>query len=350
MKIISKNIIFSALFTGCLFIITVILIEFIAAFLLNHSTLLSGNLLNVFRMYYIQKDRKLIQYLPDCAGYDKELSYTLKPGKCHIEYREFDIDYSINSAGLRDDEISLTAPKIIVAGDSHSMGWGVNHDERFSELLEKKLGKSVLNTAVSSYGTVRELKILERVNLDNLEYLIIQYNDGDFGENKRFLRKHGRLSIMSEEEYHSISKAHHENTAYYFGKHFINLISIAVKKKTDPVTKKEKTPAAEVNAFLYALSNSSIDLSDIKIIVFEINGYARNDSLFINKVNERLLDKYTGLKAKSIKAIDFSSILGEDKYFRLDDHINPLGHQSIAEAVAELIISNEMLRKAKNKS
>ena len=38
------------------------------------------------------------------------------------------------------------------------MGWGVNDDETFSHYLEKKLNKKVYNLAVSSYGTVRELK------------------------------------------------------------------------------------------------------------------------------------------------------------------------------------------------
>ena len=47
-------------------------------------------------------------------------------------------------------------PGIAVLGDSHAMGWGVNDDETFSAVLEKKIDKPVYNLAVSGYGTIRE--------------------------------------------------------------------------------------------------------------------------------------------------------------------------------------------------
>jgi hypothetical protein len=342
-KNISRKIIFTILFTGLLLLFTVSLIESIAAFLLNNSSLLTGNLLRAFRMYYMQEDRKIIQYLPECARYDSDLAYTLKPGQCHIEYREFEVDYSINSAGFRDDETSLISPEIIVAGDSHTMGWGVKQDLTFSSLLEKELGKSVLNAGVSSYGTVREMKILEKVRLDDLKYLIIQYNEGDFDENVQFEQANGTLPIMPEEKYQSIHKEHLENTAYYFGKHTLKLILPLTKKPVPPkwFTPPEKlpkqTPEAEVNAFFYALSNSPIDLTDITIIVFEVNGFAVNDSLFIDELNERIADQQTGPASGKVQALDLSSVLQEDKYYRLDDHMNRFGHQAIAESLAQQI-------------
>ena len=45
------------------------------------------------------------------------------------------------------------------------MGWGVNDDETFSSILEKKINRPVFNLAVSGYGTVRQLMRLEKTNL-----------------------------------------------------------------------------------------------------------------------------------------------------------------------------------------
>ncbi len=66
------------------------------------------------------------------------------------------------------------------------MGWGVEQDETFAQRIEETLGVRVLNIAVSSYGTAREMMMLNRVNLNSLKYLIVQYSGNDLGENLQF--------------------------------------------------------------------------------------------------------------------------------------------------------------------
>lgn len=336
------------MFTCLLGITTLVLLELTFTFLLNNSSLLSGNLLTHFQNYYMGTDRKIIQYLADCAIYDKELSYILKPGACRIKNREFEVDYLINSLGVRDDESSLIMPKIVVAGDSLAMGWGVKQELTFSSLLQNKLDMGVLNAAISSYGTVRELEILERVDLNNLQYLIIQYGSNDIEENVTFAQNNNVLSIMPEETYLSYQKAHAENLEYYFGKHSLNIInrlfknirageSRLIKASTSDEDEKKITEG-EVYCFLNAILNSSIELNNVSVIVFEVNGSAMNDSLFIDTLNKRLISEQPNYpEFKNIYAIDLSPILGSDKYFQLDDHINSSGHAAIAKALAEII-------------
>ena len=347
-KMKNRKKISSIILTGLLCIVTLALMELTFTLILNNSWLLNGRLLGVFRNYYMDEDRKIIQYLSDCGKYDDELAYTLKPGKCHIKNREFEVDYLINSIGMRDDESSLISPEIIVAGDSHAMGWGVKQDLIFSSLLEKKLGKRILNAAISSYGTVREMKILDRVNLDNLKYLIIQYCGNDFNENNTFAKNGNILPIMSEESYNSIKNLVKEKQKYFFGKYSFNFIKILVREAINKMTSStnrpniinnvEKAAEVEVDLFLNAIMNSSINLNNVVIIVFEINSFAGNDSLFIDKLNERLISEQTTCPmVKNIKAIDLSLILGSDKYFHLDDHMNSMGHHAISETLAKLI-------------
>ena len=49
-------------------------------------------------------------------------------------------------------------------GDSHAMGWGVEQEEALPQVLARKSGRKVLNAAVSSYGTVREMLMLDRLD------------------------------------------------------------------------------------------------------------------------------------------------------------------------------------------
>src|SRR5690606_12788483 len=102
-----------------------------------------------------------------------------------------------NSLGVRDDEGSLRNPAIIVLGDSHGMGWGVEHHQRFSEVIEKKLNTTVLNTSITSYGTYRETKLLNELDLSSCKLLIIQYCNNDLEENLANLARDQKPSIES---------------------------------------------------------------------------------------------------------------------------------------------------------
>ena len=124
----------------------------------------------------------------------------------------------MNSLGVRDDEASLASPRIIVAGDSYAMGWGVDQEKTFAQLLEKETGTRVLNAGISSYGTAREMALLKRVDLSRLAFLIIQYSDNDYIENKGFVHFGRKLPILSEAEYQQIVSDHMWRTDYYFGK------------------------------------------------------------------------------------------------------------------------------------
>ena len=52
--------------------------------------------------------------------------------------------------------------RVIVLGDSHAMGWGVEDYDTFRQCTGLEFGYETVNLGVSSYGTVRELRRLER--------------------------------------------------------------------------------------------------------------------------------------------------------------------------------------------
>ena len=77
----------------------------------------------------------------------------------------------------------LTKKSIVVLGDSHAMGWGVNDNETFSYLLESKINRPVYNLSISGFGTVRQLirlqnsKLLDDTDADRLNQIkVLQFS------------------------------------------------------------------------------------------------------------------------------------------------------------------------------
>src|SRR5580658_425565 len=79
------------------------------------------------------------------------------------------VPVSINSHGLRDREYSLQKPpgvyRIVMSGDSTTLGWGVPEDQTVAKILERRLNRTcasaqpcfeALNAGVGNYGTVQE--------------------------------------------------------------------------------------------------------------------------------------------------------------------------------------------------
>ncbi len=118
-------------------------------------------------------------------------------------------------------------------------------------------------------------------------------------------------------------------------------------KVTNVVTNADTATAEEVDVFLNVILNSSINLDDVVIIVFEVNSFAESGALFIDELKERVISKQiTHPLVKNIIVVDLSLILGRDIYFHLDDHINSSGHGEIAETLSKLILGmpNHRLR------
>lgn len=95
----------------------------------------------------------------------------------------------INAEGFRGREVQLPKPKgakrILVLGDSNAFGYGVNEEERFSNLLEQRLaGYEIVNLGVFGYGTDQEAILLEREGLRfSPDLVILAYIPGDLTDN-----------------------------------------------------------------------------------------------------------------------------------------------------------------------
>lgn len=297
--------------------------------------------LSASRDFYHRFDRDSIAYTDKCARYDKDIAYTLRPGECNYKEQEYNIHLEINRAGLRDDEKSLIKPEVIFLGDSHTMGWGVERYETFAHQVEQKTGLNILNAAIPSYGTVREMMMLSRIDRSKLKYIIIQYCDNDYGENESFFNdKDGKLDIMSEALYNDRAEKLGERP-YYLGKYLYRFLPIIAKQHRNdtPVygVNLRRNIEVEVRDFIHAFIHSDIDFSEIEIFIFEVSGNNSSSTRFINLLKEKLVNApfEKNRSPLNISTFDMTPYLDNQHFFKLDGHINRKGHKKIADLILE---------------
>ncbi len=105
------------------------------------------------------------------------------------------VDIKINSQGLRDHEYPLAATpgsyRIMMLGDSTTLGWGVRLEDTAAKTLERELNQSgtatgkrfeVLNAGVGNYDTVQEVTYYEtrgRAFRPDMVILVYFINDAE---------------------------------------------------------------------------------------------------------------------------------------------------------------------------
>lgn len=320
--------------------------------LLNHPDEIPHSFKKAFEDYYSYYDRKIIQYNRNTARYDEDLFYTLKSGSFEFNNREFNTQYNVNSLGLRDDELSLNDPKIVVVGDSYAMGWGVKQEETFSELLQSSLQETVLNAGISSYGTVREMESLNRIDLSQVEYLIIQYCMNDESENKAYYEFNNQLNISSKHTYDQTVKLYEENVNYYPLKYSSKLLSALIlgndimnpidhpTDSSDLIQTMNSTSLNDAQLFLNVLMNSSHIDSIPNIIVTHLD-YFPPSQFFDHLRGQLQLKKYKRLADRLI-LLDMTEYLNMHDFFALDHHLNAKGHEKVFMALHNLIENQEV--------
>ena len=280
-----------------------------------------------YRRHIVSMDQRTARYNP-------ELLYTLRPGAFTFSNVEFSTPFIVNSLGVRDREQALAAPEIVVVGDSYAMGWGVQQDEAFPKVIERRTGRRVLNAAVPSYGTVREMLMLDRIDMSRSTTLVVQYCSNDFGENDDFFRNGNRHVPSSRDGWIAAGEQQQRDAAY---RPFRTIYDAAVWIKRGIEGRKRggfepglQPPAVAAERFLNVLTHASHpNLNRMRIIVTDMDP----DPAFIRAVDhQRRSDRYPAW-VRNLQVIDLSAQLTADRFYVMDDHLTARGHAVIADAL-----------------
>ena len=130
---------------------------------------------------YLSYFRHTMSVVPRKVGqFDPDLGWSLKPNSQAVSHRFGEIEYKVNSKGLRDDEHEYRKPpggkRIVIVGDSRTFGFGVPIKKHFTRLLEGYCADTeVINLGVSGYGVDQELLVLQSEGMKYDPDLVIAY-------------------------------------------------------------------------------------------------------------------------------------------------------------------------------
>ena len=350
------------------FLVIIVAVAFEGLLLIARHIPASGSipvLRKVGRELYML-DRNFIQCEPEAIRWDPTLGYTLQPGCFRFTNTEFDTGYEVNSRGLRDDERSLTQADIVVLGDSFAMGWGVDQHETIAAQLERLSGLTVLNGAVSSFGTAREIRLLAEVDRLTVaadhpvaKYVVIQFCNNDIFENRLFDKEGPEFSVQNAKSFNNMVNGYQKSKRYYplryslfYGRRLAN--ALAALSPIAPQTAERESIDIEnldlqrrqVEMFLQVLKRGPADLRSRHLIVFELNSYNRHNQYFASLLEESLEDRSNPAGCASFTVLDLAPQLGPEHWYSTDDHLRSSGHRLIAEQVWQTIDSLGELAKA----
>lgn len=281
-------------------------------------------------------------------SYDSTLTYTLKKSSVYDhENLEFNNKIIVNAMGLRDDADALKSPDVICLGDSYTMGWGVDQRKSFPKLIQQTSGLKVLNAGITSYGTVRELMLLNRLDTSSLKYLIIQYCYNDWSENKAFLDSSRYVPSGSQQTLDRTFRSYSLARKYFPFKYTLTLLRMFVRNQFFKKENKKEPlawvrsldyvqPAAE--AFLQVISKSNLNFRKLKIILIDTNRYPAYEHYWLETVEKELQSKtYSDDMRQSIHVVKFPELNHQKYFYPLDNHLNEAGHELIARKILETL-------------
>ncbi len=325
--------------------LTLVLLEVSLAWMF-HNPSFSVLPLDLLRTLYKREFRSVIQTEPACAIYDDKVTYTLKPGSCEFSNFEFDTRVTVNSAGLRSTEADLVAPEAIFLGDSSTMGWGVEDAETFPRRVADRTALRTLNAGISSYGTARAAKLLERLDTSAVRYVVVQYAANDVAENRE-LFENGRLRISDRNTFDEFTTTYRRDRSYYPGHYSLATLLYLWWSITDPDKFSAGTAVPptsvddEVIYFLNALERIAAVVPEARLVLFEMNGLDQNRPEFASRLKAALDDVRLQENVRSAVVLDSSILSRADSYHLLDTHLNATGHAALADLLVEEVFSAE---------
>jgi hypothetical protein len=200
----------------------------------------------------------------------------------------------------------------------------------------------VLNAGISSYGTVRELKLLDRLDTSRLKVLVVQYNETDLVENLAFRDHGGAVPILAAGQYQATVDWYQARQGYWPGKYTSGLF-MKITRLEAPDPNAPRTPASisaldEATLFVNVLARGTkTPLDGVKLIVFEASEQIRPPRSFLANVAVVSRGDQQPAYVQRLRALDVAPLLEEHDFYSLDDHLRASGHEKIGRALAEAI-------------
>ena len=275
--------------------------------------------------------RKIWQVQKDCIQLDERLIYVPRIGNCRFTNAEFDTIVRFEKDGRVRNSMPQTGSDIGIAlvGDSYAMGWGVNDQETFANVLQDELHRPVYNLAVSSYGTVRELLRLQQSELiSHVDTILIQYAANDFGEN----------AALDDEEALRYSRT-------FFQDMFDNKRSLADQARFELIRRAVsfsiEKPIRNLRDLFFAKPRRNHFAPHYERLMPVLQRFAqllKNKRAVVFCVDDPRFEDFPTGRDKTMSNVEFVDLkLGPEDYFLIDGHLNAAGHARVGRVLAAVL-------------
>lgn len=296
-------------------------------------------------------------------AYDAMLGWAHQPGqRGRFSHRDFSVSVSINSFGLRDREYPVERvpgkQRMLVLGDSFTWGFGVEQDEAFSEVLERRHPDwEIINAGVSGYGTDQQLLWLERRGIAfQPDVVLLAFHEGDVKDNNLqsrygywksgFVLEDGRLSLVGVPVERASARERFDRFLFYntWLFHRLNILPRILRatlaerrdeKDPEPSAvrstpeKPDPTRDYRVTARLLERLHAAVEAAGARLVVMSIP--MRDPDPPLVETLGRIGVPHLGLKP-ALRAAE------EPVRFEHDMHWTPAGHRVVANALEAFLV------------
>lgn len=290
--------------------------------------------------------------------FDEILGWSLKPLSYATSKRTgYEIEYRINSKGLRDDETSYEKPqgkfRIVLLGDSRTFGFGVPIEKHFTTLLEGHFKDvEVINMGVGGFGVDQELLFLRSEGFRYRPDLVLAYvahygahrhmHSERFGKKKpRFVLIDGKLTLTNSPVVDSQSVLQKIDAWFERNSEAYGILSNRVAgliSQNQPSPKQKDAQNSKDEAFrkeLHALGAAIISA------MHEESSKHGASFVLVTQVEEL----HHATLDKKIFSLDVSGPLSNTKFSLPDDlgHINEAGNGVLAWEIVNFLQPNRLI-------
>ena len=306
-----------------------------------YTVLLSPLLLTVGVCVYLVLGTSLLQEvylsslrnleLPCLQWTNQGFVYKGRPGACELNNLEYRTTLTFDQEGFRNID-TKTEVDVVLIGDSHTQGFGVDDSQPFAEILRTRFRFRTKNLGTSSYATLREFEALKAYS-NREKVVVVQYCNNDAAENLQSLRLSRDEFLQQVRDRWSLASAKYRARKARGLMAPLSDFSRAVlqgkfKSKAEfHALHMRRNMASEADAFAQNAAKYRSLLEGKKLIVFESSGHGFNHPEFKAQFEASLSRYLPGVDAT---VLDSHALLRRSDYYRIDDHLNPQGHAHVA--------------------
>ena len=304
------------------FISSQIIIIFISFFIIEFT-------LRIINSDMTNYDIEMWRYSKELKISDPILGHKHVNGKSSILQN---VEIKLNSDGMRSNKIDSTKKSILFIGSSISLGWGVEFNKIYPQLIQNNfitdsLNYQVLNGSVGNYNTYRYVNnFLSNQKNVKPDYLVVNYfiNDSEtlpVGESNWFIKNSQLCATLSLTLRKVLSKKGGDLKDYYK-----NLYSDQNKGFIEMKQSLKKLSE-------YGREN---DLPIFLLLIPDIHFLEDYPFKIINKKMKSLSSEFNFIYFDLLPSLD-GTPFKQLQIIEGDSHPNKLGHQKISESLYPFI-------------